>query len=141
MASHTLNDEEYGNLINSRQDALEEIGRLKAELTRVRAEDPANRLAPLNDLARACIEIVRFAVANLNPESTRGWPTKALERIADLMPALTDANPADDNVFAGELRAFALDCADYALQREQKRQARLTADANAPKGDLAEPAS
>lgn len=139
MASHTLSDEEYGTLINQREEARTEAGKLRKELARVRAEDPANRIAPLNQLTRATFEIVRFAVANLNPENTRGWPTKALNSVADLMATLPDYQ-TDDGDFATELRSFARDCEDYALDRARKRQEKLDADAKAPKGDISVPA-
>jgi len=137
MASHTLDNDEYNSLISGREAAEREANNLKIELARVRNEDPANRIAPLNELARSMLEIVRFAVANLNPESTRSWPAKALERVATLMPAMTDFTSADDGVLAHEFRAFAGDCREYAQRREEARQAKLDADAAAPKGDIA----
>lgn len=140
MAQHTLNDEEYHELIRAREEAYAEANRLRGELVAAKQADPANRIKALNDFARSAIEIVRFAVANLNPESIRGWPTNALKNVADLMAALPDYNVADDSVLAGELHAFARDCDEYALIRQNKREAKLNADAAAPKGDLAESA-
>lgn len=139
MAQHTLNDEEYASLINGRADAQKRAAELEAEIKRVRLEDPANRIEPLNELARHAFTIIRFAVANLNPENTRGWPTEAVHAVADLIPTIADRT-TDDHDFANELHAFARDCEQYALHRQQKRDAKLKADAEAPKGDLAEPA-
>jgi hypothetical protein len=135
MASHTLTDEEYGDLINKREEAWQRCAQLDRELAIAKAQDPANRLVPLNKLARAQLHIVRFAVANLNPENTRGWPTKALEEIADLLPTMPDFK-ADDSDLATELRSFSRDCAAYALHREKMREEKIAADAAAPKGDL-----
>lgn len=135
MASHTLDDEEYQALQRARRGNEERIATLEAELVLVKQEDPANRIKPLMQLARAELTIVRFAVANLNPESTRGWPTAALDLIADLLPTLPDYS-ADDGDLANELRAFKRDCEQYALVRAQKREDKLKADAIAPKGDI-----
>lgn len=140
MATHTLTDVEYGDLINAREEALKDNARLQAELVEAKKTDPANRVAPLNELVRAAFEIVRFAVANLNPESTRGWPTKALNDVADRIPTLVDYT-SDDGDLATELRSFARDCEAYALQRARMREEKLKADAAAPKGDLNEDAN
>lgn len=140
MASHTLDDEEYQKLHNDRRLAELRASELEAEIVRVRGEDSANRIKPLNALVRAQLEITRFAVANLNPENTRGWPTKALISVADLLSAMPDFTP-DDTVLAIELRSFASTCDSYALQREQMRADKLKADANAPKGDLDRPST
>jgi hypothetical protein len=138
MASHTLNDEEYQGILIARKTAETRAAALEAELIRVKLEDPANRLAPLNALARAQLEVIRFAVANLTPETTRGWPTKALERIAALLPTMPDVT-ADDRDLATELLSFMRDCESYALVREKMRADKLAADAGAPKGDLDRP--
>lgn len=135
MASHTLDDEEYQGILNARQTALDDCAKLRAELALAKQQDPADRIRPLNMLVRDAFTIVRFAVANLNPENTRGWPVNALEGLADRIAALPDYT-TDDGDFANDLRAFARDCDAYALHRERMRAEKLAADASAPKGDL-----
>lgn len=138
MATHTLNDEEYGNLINQREEAWKHIGELQAELARVKAEDSANRIAPLNALARAQLVIVRFAVANLPPETIKGWPTEALEAVAASLPALID-HSVDDVDLAITLRDFRRDCESVALMRATRREEKLAADRNEPTPTVLDP--
>ena len=138
MATHTLNDEEYGNLINQREEAWKRIGELQTELARAKADDPANRIAPLNALARAQLVIVRFAVANMPPEAIKGWPIEALEAVAAGLPALTD-HTTDDVDLAITLRDFKRDCEHVALERAAKRAEKLAADRNEPAPTVLDP--
>ncbi len=68
--------------------------------------------AVLYSISRAALEIVRFAVANLPPESIKGWPTMALRTIACELPAMPDT-VNDDKEFALTLSVFADECDRY----------------------------
>lgn len=81
--------------------------------TKIAASDPV-----LLVVARSAIEVVRFAVASLPPESTRGWPTEALKRVAANLPSMPDA-VQDDQELAITLMSFARECDHF----EQRRNA------------------
>jgi hypothetical protein len=66
----------------------------------------------LFEVSRAAIEIVRFAVANLPPESTVRWPTTALRVVATRLPSMPDAGPDDDELMI-TLKRFADECDQF----------------------------
>lgn len=107
MAQVTLTMDEYNELKTAKEQALEEVARLKANAFRaVLDSDATGTIKALNELARTQLQVIRFAMANLPPEDTRGWPMIALEGIAgklELLPDRTD----DDTSLSLELRAFA----------------------------------
>ena len=119
---HTLTNEEYQDLLHRRQEAENEAARLREELKAARGDALAlgNKLSgTLLITARASIEIVRFAVANLPPQTIKGWPTKALFTVADGLSALPEFD-TEHRDLAIELKAFARE-AD-ALERERARR-------------------
>jgi hypothetical protein len=60
---------------------------------------------------------VRFAIGNLPPETTRGWPIDKLRAIADELPKI-DGATTDDNELAITIRYFADECAKAEQQRK-----------------------
>jgi hypothetical protein len=73
----------------------------------------------LLQVARLGISITRFAVSQLPPESTMGWPTTDLAKLAELIPQLPDAS-VDDSELSVTLTSFAAECATF----ERRRKAR-----------------
>lgn len=68
------------------------------------------RVEALTRLARASLEIVRFAVGNVHAGSGLHWPADALATVASLMSSLPDFQ-ADDNEAVIEFKAFAREAA------------------------------
>ena len=60
-------------------------------------------------VARSALHIVRFAIASLPPESTKGWPSVELRSIASMLDAMPDAS-IDDRELAITISIFADEC-------------------------------
>ena len=80
-------------------------------------------------LSKKSLDIVRFAIANLPPESTKAWPIESLREIAKLLPQAAGAT-IDDEEFAVTIASFARECEMF----EARRQVRIT---NASNGKVA----
>lgn len=119
--SVTLSFEEYANIKLARETAEAEAAGLRADLVKAKNEDPSGRINQLGELARELIQVLRFAVGNLPPETTRHWPFRSLEAAAKLLPWLPDFTP-DDNTLAIELKAFANEVMKYEAQRSRRRR-------------------
>ena len=70
----------------------------------------------LTILARAELEVVCFAVANLSPELIKRWPANALRTIAAYLDKLPDHSPHDVEL-SRELLKFASECDEYDQRR------------------------
>lgn len=107
MAQITLSLEEYQILVDARKEAENKTASLQHALADLKliASDPGTVKA-LTDLARHALTLARFAVGNLPPESTRGWPVESLEIIGSLLPALPTFT-VDDGDLGREFHSFA----------------------------------
>jgi hypothetical protein len=85
------------------------------------------------DPARA---IIQFAVANLNPESVRGWPYEALRGYADALDAVNAAQDPETTTFAMTLRDFARSAEEIDRFRVERAKAAL----DVVRGELADAA-
>ncbi len=105
-ATVTMEYAEFQELQNKRKEAEEEVAALKAQITeaKIKASDPH-----LLALARGALDVVRYAVASLPPESHRGWPFESLTQVADHVIFMPDATP-DHTELAMTLRTFATEC-------------------------------
>jgi hypothetical protein len=70
--------------------------------------------------ARMGIAITRFAVSQLPPESTMGWPTSDLIKLAELIPQLPDAT-IDDTELSITLASFARECETFERRRKGRQ--------------------
>lgn len=111
------------------KQAQEQNVRLEQHLAEVKALDPTGRVANLQALAHAELEVVRFAIANLPPSEIPKWPYEAVDRIGKLLHALPDFN-ADAEVLVEELKLFVADIKEHELARARKRDELI---ANAPR--------
>lgn len=68
-------------------------------------------------VARDALDVVRFAIANLPPETTRGWPVEKLRSLAENLMKL-DGATTDDNEFAITMRYFADEIDKCEVQRK-----------------------
>jgi hypothetical protein len=107
--------------------ALEnDLARLRRENAALRRESSGHRVAPDEAISSAAfaaaLEIVRFAVANLEPRTVRGWPHHELAVVAELLPK---ALPAIEEVgvLANTLREFAREAADIDRERQRRVEA------------------
>lgn len=108
-ATVTVPYNEYQAIQEAKLQAELETAKLRQQLTssKIEASDAA-----LFEIARAAIEIVRFAVGNLPPESTKHWPIAALRVVASRLPLMPDAG-VDDQELALTLVNFAHECDVY----------------------------
>jgi len=117
--------------------SIDDFRNLEKELDQLRAEIAKHLDVPLPgpqagdpeviDSFYSAMEIVRFAVGNLNPESYRGWPTDALGKLADQIELLFpgDQNWLSTAIAFRELASEAID-ADALRLRRQKAAEVLT---------------
>lgn len=119
MQSATLNMTlaDYEALKNARTKAENDLADLQRQLEEARMADPTGKLVDLNKFARDCLTIARFAVANLPPETIRGWPYEALREVSKNIHALPDFS-TNDRDMALDLLAFAKDAEDLELRRK-----------------------
>ncbi len=81
--------------------------RKQISMAKVEASD-----SDLLKITRTSLEIVRFAVANLPPESTMHWPTAALRVISAYLPYMPDGT-IDDEELSITFQSFAKECETY----------------------------
>jgi len=112
----TLSLEDYNALQLAKQQALEETAEVRRQLEAAKFVDGDARVAVVTRFARDCLTVARFAVANLAPELTRGWPFEALRRIADTIDVLPDYTLQDRDM-AIDLRSFARECEQHEIRR------------------------
>lgn len=108
--------DEFQALQHSKTSAEAEANNLREQIRTMKVQASDQTLLVV---ARAGIEIVRFAVSQLPPESTIGWPTLALSKIASLLEDMPDAN-ADDSELAVTLAGFARECEAFEERRQRR---------------------
>ncbi|MGH7178286.1 MAG: hypothetical protein ACREJC_12975 [Tepidisphaeraceae bacterium] len=116
-ATLTLTLADYESLKAQRTKAEDDLAVVTKQLAEARLEDPSGKLAPLNQFARDCLTIVRFAVANLPPETIRGWPYEELKRICQTLHVLPDFS-TNDRDMALDVLGFAREAEDLELRRK-----------------------
>jgi hypothetical protein len=113
--SMTLAD--YEALKSARTKAEQELAAALKQIADARLVDPDGTITALTAFARDCLTIARFAVANLPPETIRGWPYAELLRISETLHVLPDFS-TNDRDMALDLAAFARDCEQLELHRK-----------------------
>lgn len=68
---------------------------LREEVHAARAYDPTNKVTELYAAVQAALPVVRFAVANLPPEMSPGWPYLALHSIGTMLQTIPGATVTD----------------------------------------------
>lgn len=114
-AQVTIPYNEFQELQKAREIAETEVARLGALITeqKIEACDPH-----LFKLARAALDVIRYAVGSLPPESNKGWPFESLRVVADELVHMPDATP-DHNELSMTFKTFSRECEDH----ERRRQA------------------
>lgn len=125
MAQITLDLSEWQALqgqISTLQNALA-TAKDETDKLRLAGPDGADKAALLKAL-RSALGIVQFAVANLDPETVRGWPFPALLHLA---ASLSDAPglSAVERELAPIFEAFAKECGALERLRAEGREKEL----------------
>jgi len=127
-ATLTLSMNDYNALLAQRAEARQEVAKLQAELIAAKLGDPREAMPKVLSFARDCLTIARYAVANLDPSLSVGWPYETLRAIAEALPLLPDAN-TNDRDMAIDLLAFANDCERHEIRRRNApKPTRATAE-------------
>jgi hypothetical protein len=121
MPTVQLTGEEYDTLRNAKIHAENVAAELRNELVVARATDPSGRIMQLTTLARAMLDVAKFAVANLPPETTVGWPTARLLAVTQLLQHLPDFDVNDEELVV-ELQAFIREVQQHDRRRYTERQ-------------------
>ena len=103
------------------RQAQEKCDALEKLIVKAKSEDPSKRVQRLMALARDQLEVTRFAVANLPPETTRGWPWERLIKIAKRIEDLPDFGE-DDRSLMIELVTFANEAAAHEEARGKTKK-------------------
>ena len=118
-AQITMSLEEWNNELNARALVEGELAKLREELNAARRtsfESISLNADKLDAAVRASLVLTRFAVANLPPEVTPGWPVAALQEVIEALPVLPSFG-LDDADLVIELRAMARDIAAHEARR------------------------
>lgn len=120
MGNVSMTIEEYEDMKLQRYTAENEAARLQKELVAARMlSSSGESLEALTKLTRDSLAITRFAIANLPPETIRGWPYETLREIASKLPLLPDYT-VDDRDLSGEMIAFAAECQRHEVRRKSQ---------------------
>lgn len=127
IGSSTINLtlEDYNVLQDAKRQAENEAAGLRKELAEARLDvgnDGSTRALVAS--VRGALDIVRFAVANMPPETVHGWPIAKLIEVSHSIEKLPDAS-SDDVSFAIELRKFATECELIERQRQAMKRAQV----------------
>ncbi len=119
-ASVTIPYSEFQALQKSKQAAETAMAEMRAQIAaqKIEASDPQ-----LLALSRAALDIVRYAVATIVPESNVGWPFESLRVFATYLEQMPDATQ-DHFEMAQTFRIFAKECEDHERRRKQQREVR-----------------
>lgn len=123
MATISLELSEYHDLMNAKSAAENKTADLERQLQITQTSDVL--VGHLCEALKAAREVVRFAVANLPPETVRGWPADQLKKFADLLETAPGATQ-DYRDMAMDLRLFSRE-ADTLEQMRVRRDRIMTA--------------
>jgi len=110
----TLND--YNALVQARTAAEQDAAKAREEARLARLEDPSAKLTRLLAFTRDVLDVARFGIAHLPPETVRNWPYETLRRAMHNIDALPDCSTADRDM-AIDLVSFARECEVLELRR------------------------
>jgi hypothetical protein len=115
-AQVTISLDELDELRGRLRKAHEDNAALSADMRAAEIASAGDRADGLLATIRQGLVVVRFAVANLDPETIRGWPWEALHGFAGSLSALPGATDLDREL-AIELRAFSRACERREIER------------------------
>ena len=127
----TLND--YNALMQARTTAEQDAAQAREEARVARLEDPSAKLDRLLVFTRDILDVARFGIAHLPPETVKNWPYETLRRAMRNIDALPDCSTSDRDM-ALDLVSFARECEVLELRR---RGVSLTPAERAEAGSVA----
>lgn len=111
------------------KEALERrVTELKKTIDDVRLGEAGSEAHAFRDAFSQAMEIVRFAIANLDPLSTRGWPVESLRAVCDHIEARPGVDESAREA-VGDLRLFCLEIEKFETARREGRAHELAAPA------------
>ena len=117
----TLSIEAHDELRGKISTAYAEMADLRKQLAEAERSGDDERLEAVIEALEQAIPVIQFAVANLHPDTVKGWPHRELRAFANSLELLPGATPAHKEL-AQDLRVFAAG----AESAEGHRQARGT---------------
>lgn len=124
-ATITLGLDEWNQLNADKQSLANELAEMKQKLADANLEalsgsGDTTKGRQLDTLVRSAVDVVRFAVANLPPECTPGWPVVALLNVAENIEALPTYTDIDRDLRI-ELLAFAKTAEEHETRRYRSK--------------------
>lgn len=112
-ATVTIPYDEFQEIKDAKRQAEEKASKLIEDVkqAKIQSSDPH-----LFALAKAALDIVRYAVASLPPESNFGWPFESLKVVAAKVLDMPDATP-DHIELSMTLSSFAKECEEHERRR------------------------
>lgn len=118
MATITMTDIEYNQMLSAKADCEKQIADLKNRLIEAQSQDADGRITSLITAMGAARSVIGFAVAHLPPEAYKGWPYEQLRQFAQIMN--TSPVPYDWTENAIDLIAFARETERYEIERANR---------------------
>lgn len=117
-ATVTMDLSEYQTLQKQKETTEIENSKLREQIieAKISSSDPH-----LLAFSRAALDIVRYAVASLPPESNIGWPFESLRVVAEEILRMPDAGPTHEEL-AFTFRTFAQECEEHERRRKLARE-------------------
>lgn len=127
--------EDIQNLQDSVKALTAEVGSLQEQLTNAKLDAGGDATRQFHAAFLDAMEIVRFAIGNLDPLTVRGWPYQRLAMIAAALKILPGIG-GDQVDTANDLGHFARKCEEWEKARAQGvEQAKLHGE-NAARGPI-----
>jgi hypothetical protein len=119
-ATVTMTIHDYRQIEKVVEDLRAQVEVLRGRRPQVEGSEAASDLSAALD---AALPIVQFAVGNLNPESTKGWPHKSVEQLGLLIATMYGEFDSDRATLAITLREFAREARDIEGYRQRREDA------------------
>jgi hypothetical protein len=115
--------------------AQKENGELERKARDLERSDPTGRIDRLVEALDDALEIARYAVANLDPATVRGWPFKTLRALGERLRDIPGAT-ADHTQIGAEFVSFSHEAETLENERVERdalarAEAKIRAEAEA----------
>lgn len=117
----TLKYSELNKLQSDLRDANARILEMEKEVEEAKLGDHGGVARQYQEAFSDAMQVVRFAVGNLEPLTVRGWPYKNLFEIVGHLRALPGLD-FDSEETSGDLKLFAEECKRWEIARDEGRE-------------------
>lgn len=131
----TLKLSEVNKLQSDLGDANLRIAEMAKEVEEARLGDHAGVTRQYQKAFSDAMQVVRFAVGNLEPLTVRGWPYKNLFAIVEHLRALPGLD-FDYEETSGDLKLFAEECKRWEIARDEGREQEMFQTENAARAPV-----